>query len=128
MVRRIEKVGIIGSGIMGGGIAAHCASAGIDTLLLDIVPFDLKDEEKKDPKARNRLVLAGLDAAKKAKPALFMDGKNDPGTIVTGNLDDDFDKLKECDLIIEVVVENLKIKQELFAKIEKVRKPGSVVT
>ncbi|MGM0452305.1 MAG: 3-hydroxyacyl-CoA dehydrogenase NAD-binding domain-containing protein, partial [Thermodesulfobacteriota bacterium] len=128
MQRRISKAAVIGSGIMGGGIAALLASAGIETLLLDIVPFDLSDEEKKDPKARNRIVQQGLDGAIKAKPPLFMDKKNDPKLVSTGNLEDDFDKLADCDWIIEVVVENLKIKQDLFKKIDGVRKQGSVVS
>ena len=127
MTRRIEKVAVIGSGIMGGGIAALCASAGIKTILMDIVPFDLKDEEKNDPAARNRIVEAGLQAQVKAKPAAFMDKKHDLPLIETGNLDDDIDKLADCDIIFEVVVENLKIKQGLFEKIEKVRKPGSII-
>ncbi len=127
MVRRIDKVGVIGSGIMGGGIAALCASARIPTVLLDIVPFDLKEGEKKDAKARNRIVQAGLDAQLKAKPAAFMDKKFDPTMIELGNLDDDLGKLGDCDIIFEVVVENLKIKQELFAKVEKVMKPGAIV-
>ena len=78
MQRRIRKAAVIGSGIMGGGIAALLAGAGIETLLLDIVPFDLKDEEKDDPKARNRIVQAGLDAAIKSRPPLFMDKKTNP--------------------------------------------------
>ncbi|MBU0994306.1 MAG: 3-hydroxyacyl-CoA dehydrogenase/enoyl-CoA hydratase family protein [Proteobacteria bacterium] len=127
MTRRIEKVAVIGSGIMGGGIAALCAGAGLETLLLDIVPFNLKDEEKNDPKARNRIVEAGLQGAIKSKPPLFMDKKNDVSLITTGNLDDDIDKLKDCDLIVEVVVENLKIKQQLFEKVEKVMKPGAII-
>ncbi len=127
-MRRIEKAAVIGSGIMGGGIAALLASAGIPTLLLDIVPFDLKEEEKNDPKARNRIVQGGLDAAVKAKPPLFMDPKKDPALISTGNLEDDIDKLKECDWIVEVVVERLDIKQDLFKKVDGVRKPGSVVS
>jgi len=127
MVRRIEKAAVIGSGIMGGGIAALLADAGVDTLLLDIVPFDLKDDEKKDPAARNRIVQAGFDGMMKAKPALIMDKKN-AARISLGNLDDDFDKLKDCDLIVEVVIENLKIKQDLFSKIDKIRKPTAVVT
>jgi len=77
MQRRIKKAAVIGSGIMGGGIAALCASAGIPTLLLDIVPLDLKEEEKKNPEARNRIVMAGLEAVKKANPAAFMDIKKD---------------------------------------------------
>lgn len=127
MNRKIRKSAVIGSGIMGGGIAALLAGAGIQTLLLDIVPFDLNDEEKKDPKARNRLVKAGIDAALKTSPATFMH-KNDLDLIEIGNLDDNFNKLKECDWIIEVVIENLKIKNDLFKRIEGVRKKGSIIT
>ena len=127
-MRRMEKAAVIGSGIMGGGIAALLASAGIPTLLLDIVPFDLKEEEKNDPKARNRIVQGGLDAAIKAKPPLFMDKKNDAELISIGNLEDDIDKLKDCDWIVEVVVEKLEIKQDLFKKIDGVRKAGSIIS
>jgi 3-hydroxyacyl-CoA dehydrogenase len=127
MIRRIEKVAVIGSGIMGGGIAALCASAGVKTLLLDIVPFDLKDGEKNDRAAKNRIVEAGLQAQVKAKPGAFMDKKHDIPLIELGNLDDDFDKLKDCDLIFEVVIENLKIKQALFERIEKIRKPETII-
>jgi 3-hydroxyacyl-CoA dehydrogenase len=127
MQRRIRKVAVIGSGIMGGGIAALLASAGADVLLLDIVPFDLKDEEKSNPAARNRIVKAGFDAALKSRPPLFMD-KADAAQVAIGNLEDDFDKLADCDWIVEVVVENLKIKQDLFKRIDKVRKAGSVVS
>ncbi len=127
MTRRIEKVAVIGSGIMGGGIAALCAGAGVKTVLLDIVPFDLKDDEKNDPKARNRIVEAGLKNAQKAKPPLFFDKKFDMNLLETGNLTDDFDKLADCDLIVEVVVEDLKIKQDLFSRVEKVMKPGAII-
>ena len=127
MIRTIRKAAVIGSGIMGGGIAALLSSAGIDTLLLDIVPFDLKDEEKADPKARNRIVKAGLDAALNARPALFM-SKKDAKRVSIGNLEDDFDKLAGCDWIVEVVVENLKIKKDLFRKVAKVRTPGTIVS
>ena len=127
MTRRIEKVAVIGSGIMGGGIAALCASAGIKTLLLDIAPFDLTDAEKNDKKAKNRIVQAGLDAQLKAKPAAFMNKNVDLTLIELGNLTDDFDKLKDCDIIFEVVVENLKIKQDLFARLETVRKPDAII-
>ncbi len=127
MTRRIEKVAVIGSGIMGGGIAALCASAGIKTLLLDIAPFDLTDAEKNDKAAKNRIVQAGLDAQVKAKPAAFMNKKTDMSLIELGNLTDDFDKLKDCDIIFEVIVENLKIKQDLFGKLEKVMKPGAII-
>ncbi|MDA8404807.1 MAG: 3-hydroxyacyl-CoA dehydrogenase NAD-binding domain-containing protein, partial [Desulfobacteraceae bacterium] len=113
MQRRIRKVAVIGSGIMGGGIAALLAGAGVEVLLLDIVPFNLTDDEKKDPKARNRMVQAGYDAALKSKPPLFYDKKGDAPMISIGNLEDDFNKLADCDWIVEVVVENLKIKKEL---------------
>ena len=127
MVRRIEKVAVIGSGVMGGGIAALCAGAGVETILLDIVPFDLKEEEKSNPKARNRIVQAGLDAQLKAKPPAFFDKKDDMNLLSTGNLEDDFDKLADCDLIIEVIVENLKIKRNLFERLDKIRKPTTII-
>ncbi|GAB6145376.1 3-hydroxyacyl-CoA dehydrogenase/enoyl-CoA hydratase family protein [Desulfocicer niacini] len=127
MSRKIRKAAVIGSGIMGGGIAALLAGAGVNVLLLDIVPFDLTDEEKKDPTARNRMVKAGMDAALASFPSLFMT-KKDATLIKIGNLDDDFDKLADCDWIVEVVVENLKIKQNLFGRIEGIRKPGSIVS
>jgi 3-hydroxyacyl-CoA dehydrogenase len=127
MVRKIRKAAVIGSGIMGGGIAALLAGAGVKVLLLDIVPFDLKDEEKNDPTARNRIVKAGLDTALASAPSLFFN-KKDAGLIAIGNLDDDIEKLSECDWIIEVVVENLGIKRDLFEKVAKIRKPGSIVT
>ncbi len=127
MVRRIEKAAVIGSGIMGGGIAALCASAGIPVVLMDIVPFDLKDDEKNKKEARNKIVKAGYDAIAKAKPAAYMNKKVDPQLIEIGNLEDDFDKLKDCDIIFEVIVENLKIKQDLFTRLEKVRKPNAII-
>lgn len=127
MVRKIRTAAVIGSGVMGGGIAALLAGAGVKTLLLDIVPFDLKDEEKTDLVARNRIAQAGLDTVKMSRPSLLMQQK-DVDLITIGNLEDDFDKLAGCDWIIEVVVENLKIKQDLFKRIESVRKAGSIVS
>jgi 3-hydroxyacyl-CoA dehydrogenase len=127
MTRKIRKAAVIGSGIMGGGIAALFAGAGIKVQLLDIVPFDLSDEEKKDPVARNRMVKAGLDGALASAPSLFFN-KKDAGLISIGNLEDDIDTLKECDWIIEVVVENLRIKRELFTKIDKLRKKDAIVS
>lgn len=127
MVRKIRKAAVIGSGVMGGGIAALLASAGVETLMLDIVPFDLSEEEKKDPKARNRMVKTGYDNLLTIQPALLMQ-KKDIQQISIGNLEDDFDKLAACDWIVEVVVENLKVKQDLFKRIDGVRKPGSIVS
>ena len=127
MIRKIRQAAVIGSGVMGGGIAALMASAGIKTLLMDIVPFDLKDDEKDDPRQRNRIVKAGLDAMGMAQPALLMHPK-EMDLISIGNLEDDFDQLARCDWIVEVVVENVKIKQALFKRIDGVRKPDAIVS
>ena len=96
MIRKIRKAAVIGSGVMGGGIAALLASAGARVTLLDIVPPDLKETEKKDPAARNRIVKAGLDTVLAASPALLMHPK-DADRIAIGNLDDDFDTIADCD-------------------------------
>ena len=127
MIRKIRKAAVIGSGVMGGGIAALLASAGVKTLLLDIVPFDLTPEEKNDPAARNRIAKTGLDTVLMTRPALLMQPK-DADLISIGNLEDDFDRLAECDWIVEVVVENLKIKQDLLGRIDPVRKPDAIVS
>ncbi|MGB7920786.1 MAG: 3-hydroxyacyl-CoA dehydrogenase NAD-binding domain-containing protein [Desulfobacterales bacterium] len=126
-MKKIRKAAVIGSGVMGGGIAALLASAGVRTLMLDIVPPDLKGEQKRDPKARNRIVKQGLDNVLKASTALLMHPQ-DAERIDIGNLEDDFERLAECDWVIEVVVENLKVKQNLLKKIETVRRPGTIVT
>jgi 3-hydroxyacyl-CoA dehydrogenase len=127
MKRKIRQAAVIGSGVMGGGIAALLASAGIKTLLMDIVPFDLKEPDKDDPEQRNRIVKAGLDALGMAQPALIMHPK-DMDLISIGNLEDDFDRLGQCDWIVEVVVENVKIKQALFKRIDGVRKADAIVS
>jgi len=127
MVRKIRQAAVIGSGVMGGGIAALLAGAGIKTFLLDIVPFDLTEDEKDDPAARNRIVKAGLDTVLMSSPSLLMQ-KKDVHRITIGNLEDDFDRISACDWIVEVVVENLKIKQNLFKRIETKRKSGAIVS
>jgi 3-hydroxyacyl-CoA dehydrogenase len=127
MVRKIRKAAVIGSGVMGGGIAALLASAGVKIIMLDILPPDLTDKEKSNPDVRNRIVKAGLDAVLMSSPALIMHPK-DADRISIGNLEDDFEKIADCDWIIEVVVENLKVKQDLLKRIEPVRKKGAIVT
>jgi 3-hydroxyacyl-CoA dehydrogenase len=127
MVRKIRQAAVIGSGVMGGGIAALLTGAGIKTFLLDIVPFDLKEKERDDTVARNRIVKAGLDTVLKSSPSLLMQ-KKDAERITIGNLEDDFDRISDCDWIVEVVVEDLKIKQDLFKRIEAKRKPSAVVS
>jgi len=101
MSRRIKKVAVLGSGVMGSGIAAHFSNIGLEVLLLDIVPFDLKEEEKNNPAARNRIVNAALKTAiKNRKPvSAFYDTKT-AAQITTGNFTDDFEKISDCDWII----------------------------
>src|SRR5580704_11852540 len=133
MKRRIEKVAVLGAGTMGARIAAHLANAGIPCFLLDIVPFSLNDEEKRKgltletPAVRNRIVLAGLDAAKKSRPAAFFTPET-ARLVTPGNLDDNLAWCGEADWIIEAVAENLEIKRKLFERVEVVRKPGTIVT
>ncbi len=116
----IARAAVLGAGTMGAGIAAHLANAGIPTLLLDIAP------QEPDAADKNAIVNSLFDAAKKLKPAPFMLSEN-ARLITTGNFSDDIAKLKECDLVIEAVVENLDIKHKLFAEVEKNRKPGAVI-
>jgi 3-hydroxyacyl-CoA dehydrogenase len=127
MPKKIRSAAVIGSGIMGGGIAALLAGAGLKTLLLDIVPPDLKGAEKSNPLARNRIVKKGLDAALATQPPLFMSPR-DAERIGIGNLEDDLEKISDCDWIVEVVVENLKIKQDLLNRIEPLRHKDAVVS
>ncbi len=120
-MKRINKVAVLGAGTMGARIAAHFANAGVPSYLLDIVPPDA------DPGGRNKIAVAGLEAAKKSKPAAFMDASL-ARLVTVGNFEDDIKKLAEVDWIIEAVVENLDIKQNLLRKVEAVRKPGTTVT
>jgi len=129
----IRRVGVLGAGVMGSGIAAHLANAGLSVSLLDIVPASLSaDDEAKglttsDPRFRNKLALAAIEGLKKAKPALLYSQRFLP-LIEVGNFEDDWDLLAECDWIIEVVVERLDVKQRIFGRLEEVRKPGSIVS
>lgn len=133
MKRRIKKVAVIGSGIMGSGIACHFANIGVEVLLLDIVPRELTDKEKakgftlQDKVVRNRIVNQGLQTALKSKPSPIYK-KEFASRISTGNLDDDLPKIKDVDWIIEVVVERLDIKKQVFDNIEKYRKKGTLIT
>ncbi len=127
MKYRLQKAAVLGSGVMGSGIACHLANIGLDVLLLDIVPFDLSDDKKNDPAARNSIVNGALKSAIKNKPAALY-RKEFSSRIRTGNFDDDFDQIADCDWIIEVVVERLDIKQQILAKVEQHRKAGSLVT
>jgi 3-hydroxyacyl-CoA dehydrogenase len=125
MNRRIEKAVVLGAGTMGSRIAAHFANAGLPCILLDMVPPNLPANA---PLAeRNKIVRAGLEAAKKSKPAAFFAAAL-AEKIAIGNFDDDLARCAEADWIIEVVAENLEIKRKLLARVAQFRKPGAIVT
>jgi len=125
MNRRIEKAVVLGAGTMGSRIAAHFANAGLPCILLDMVPPNLPADA---PSAeRNKIVRAGLDAAKKSKPAAFFTAAL-AEKIAIGNFDDDLARCAEADWIIEVVAENLEIKRKLLARVAQFCKPGAIVT
>jgi len=125
MKRRIEKAAVLGAGTMGSRIAAHLANAGVPCILLDIVPPDLKAGA--GAADRNKIVRAGLEAAKKSKPAAFFTHEL-ASRISIGNFEDDLARCAEADWIIEVVAENLEIKRNLWSRVAQFRKPGAIVT
>jgi 3-hydroxyacyl-CoA dehydrogenase len=137
MLRRIEKVAVLGAGSMGARISAHLANAGVPSYLFDIVPPDADSGSLagpgfglagvKDGPARNRIAAAGLDAAVKSKPAAFFEPAL-ARLVTIGNFEDDLHNLADVDWIIEAVVEDLEIKRSLLRKIEAIRKPGAIVT
>ena len=133
MKHRIEKAAVLGAGTMGARIAAHLANAGIPCYLLDIVPRELNAEEKRKgmtletPAVRNRIVLAGLEGAKKSRPAAFFTPET-ARLVTPGNFEDNLAWCGEVDWIIEAVAENLEIKRSLFSHVDAIRKPGTIVT
>ncbi|MFY0543998.1 3-hydroxyacyl-CoA dehydrogenase/enoyl-CoA hydratase family protein [Brevibacillus sp. H7] len=133
MERKIRKAAVLGSGVMGAGIAAHLANVGIPTYLLDIVPRELTEEESKKgltlehPAVRNRIAQAGKDRLLKEKPAPLYDKAN-IDLITVGNMEDHMSWLGDVDWIIEVVVENLGVKKKVFEAVEAHRKPGTIVS
>jgi len=120
-MKRIHRVAILGAGTMGARIAAHFANAGVPSYLLDIAPPGT------DASARNKIAIAGLEAARKSKPAAFMDASL-ARFITVGKFEDDLKKLADADWIIEAVVENLDIKRALLRKVEAIRRPGTIIT
>lgn len=124
MKYHIHKAVVIGSGTMGAAIAAHLANAGVPVTLLDIVPKDAPEDDKA---ARNKIVSDGWERCLKARPANLM--SSDLKTLVRlGNLEDDFGAVAEADWVCEAIIENLKIKQDLMARVDEVRKPNGIVT
>ncbi|MFC7394343.1 3-hydroxyacyl-CoA dehydrogenase/enoyl-CoA hydratase family protein [Scopulibacillus cellulosilyticus] len=130
---KIQKAAVLGSGTMGASIAAHLANVGIQTLLLDIVPKDLTDQEKKkgltlnDKAVRNRMSTQGIKRLLKQKPSPLT-VKDNIQLITPGNMADDMEKLAEADWIIEVVVENLDIKKQVFEQVDRYRRQGTIVS
>lgn len=133
MKQSIKKAAVIGSGVMGSGIAAHLANVGIPTILLDIVPNKLTSEEEQkgltlsDKAVRNKYTNSAIQKLLKQKPAPLT-SKSNLALIQAGNLEDDLAKIADCDWVIEVIVENLEIKKQLFEKVETHRKPGSIIS
>tara|TARA_A100001011_G_scaffold393249_1_gene482653 strand:- start:4539 stop:6941 length:2403 start_codon:yes stop_codon:yes gene_type:complete len=127
MTYRLKKVVVLGSGVMGSGIACHLANVGMEVMMLDIVTPNLKGDEQNSPLHRNKLVNSALLKTIKSKPAPLYH-KSFFSRIKTGNFQDDFEKISQSDWIIEVVVENLKIKKQVFEKVDQHRKKGSLVS
>ena len=127
MKYRLKKVAVLGSGVMGSGIACHLANIGLEVLMLDIIPRDLKGDKLKDPTLRNSIVDSALQNSIRSKPAPLYH-KSFASRISTGNFEDDFEKISDADWIIEVVVERLNIKQQIFEKVDHNRKNDSLVT
>src|SRR6267143_6504901 len=117
IMKRINKVAILGAGTMGARIAAHFANAGVPCYLFDIVPPDVVPGG--NAAMRNKIAATGLDAAKKSKPAAFMESSL-ARFVTVGNFEDDLPKLAEADWIIEAVIENLDIKRALLRNVEAV--------
>lgn len=130
---KITKVAILGSGVMGSRIACHFANIGVQVLLLDIVPKEINEKEKKKgldenhPMFRNRIVNDSLTFAIKSNPSPLYNKKK-ASLIKTGNFTDNMKDIADCDWTIEVVIENLDIKKSVFSEVEKFRKPGSLIT
>ncbi len=125
--KRIRKVAVLGAGVMGSGIALHFANIGCEVLLMDIVPFNLSEEEKKNPKMRNKQVNDLFQFALKSKPNPAYSAAT-VAKVSLGNFDDDMHKIKDVDWIVEVVVERLDIKKSVYEKVEQHRTPGTIIT
>ena len=126
MTRPIRKVAVLGSGVMGGGIAAHLANAGVPVLLLDIVPPKLSDADRAERSKRDAIAAGALDKLKKARPAAFSHVRN-AQLVTVGNFDDDLAKVADCDLVVEAIIERLDIKRGLFAKLDALLSGDTII-
>ncbi|WP_236975128.1 3-hydroxyacyl-CoA dehydrogenase/enoyl-CoA hydratase family protein [Membranihabitans maritimus] len=126
-MRRIQKVAVLGSGLMGSGISCHLANVGFEVLMLDMVPRDLTEDQKDIKEFRNSLADKSLKQALKGKPAPLYK-TSFAKRITTGNFEDDLGKISEYDWVIEVIIERLDIKKDLFEKVDRYRKKGSLVS
>lgn len=127
MATSIRKAAVLGAGVMGSGIAAHLASCGIRTVLLDIVPPGLADADRGNRDKRNAFAAGGLQKALASRPALFLQ-KAAAAQIVVGNFDDDMGLIADCDWVIEVVKEDMAVKQHLLTQVEANWSPGTIVS
>jgi 3-hydroxyacyl-CoA dehydrogenase len=126
MGKPIRRAAVIGAGVMGSGIAAHLANAGVEVLLMDVVPPNLGEAEKKDRSARNRFAAGGLDKAIKAKPAAFF-SKERARLISIGNVEDDLERTRDVDLVVEAIIEQIEPKRALFERLEKIVSSDCIV-
>src|SRR5579864_7664290 len=124
MGKPIRRAAVIGAGVMGSGIAAHFANAGVQVLLIDIVPPG--EADKRDRANRNRFAAGGLDKALKARPAAFFH-KDGARLISVGNLDDDFERIRGCDLVIEAIIEQIEPKRSLFERLDAIVDDSMIV-
>ncbi len=126
MTKPVRRAGVIGAGVMGSGIMAHFANAGIDVVMLDIVPPGLSEADRKNPAKRDGFAAGGLKGALKARPAAFFHPVY-AKRVTIGNLEDDLELLKGCDLVIEAIIENVDIKRSLFDKLENTLDEGTII-
>ena len=127
MSRRITKVAVLGSGVMGSGIACHFANIGLEVLMLDILPPGLSESAQNNSAERNRIAQEALQKTIKSRPSPLYD-KSFASRISIGNFEDDMEKIKGCDWVIEVVVERLDIKKQVFEKVDQYRAKGALIT
>jgi 3-hydroxyacyl-CoA dehydrogenase len=119
MTKPIRRVAVLGAGVMGAGIAAHCANAGLPVLLLDIVPPKISDDDRKDKKKRDAFAAGAIERMLKGRPASFSHPSR-ARLVEIGNFDDDLARVKDCDLVVEAIIERLDIKRSLFERLEKI--------